>query len=108
VSKKDSIREFNKKHKYNQWQFIYDPTMDRGGLISTPYQPQLQAMGSQNLNGQSGQPGSSNNNSSPFGQSNSSPFGQSNGGFGQSSGSFGNNNSSFGSTPSQPPSNPQQ
>jgi len=109
ASKKDTIREFNKKHKYNQWQFIYDPTMDRGALIYTPYQPQLQAMGSQNLNGQPGQSGSSNNGSSPFGQSNgSSSFGQSNGSsFGQSSG-FGNNNSSFGggSNPTQPPATP--
>jgi type II secretory pathway pseudopilin PulG len=42
VSKAQSIREFNHKNHYNQWQFIYDPTMDRGGLITTPAQPALQ------------------------------------------------------------------
>ena len=42
TSKAKSIREFNHKNHYNQWQFIYDPTMDRGGLITTPAQPPLQ------------------------------------------------------------------
>ena len=42
ISKAQSIREFNHKNHYNQWQFIYDPTMDRGGLITTPAQPPLQ------------------------------------------------------------------
>ncbi len=41
ISKAQSIREFNHKNHYNQWQFIYDPTMDRGGLITTPAQPPL-------------------------------------------------------------------
>jgi type II secretory pathway pseudopilin PulG len=36
TSKDKSIREFNKKDHYNQWQFIYDPSADRGGLITTP------------------------------------------------------------------------
>ncbi|MGH9503173.1 MAG: hypothetical protein ACRD20_10020 [Terriglobales bacterium] len=43
TSKALSIREFNHKNHYNQWQFIYDPTMDRGGLITTPAQPALQS-----------------------------------------------------------------
>ena len=43
VSKAPTIREFNHKNHYNQWQFIYDPTMDRGGLITTPAQPALQS-----------------------------------------------------------------
>ena len=56
-TKKDTtIREYNKKKKYNEWYFIYDPSMDRGGLITTPYQPQTQTafgqQGMQNLNGQ--------------------------------------------------------
>jgi type II secretory pathway pseudopilin PulG len=41
TSKAKSIRQFNKKDHYNQWQFIYDPSADRGGLISTPSQPAL-------------------------------------------------------------------
>ncbi len=55
-TKKDAtIREFNRKRKYNEWYFIYDPGTDRGSLITTPYQPQLQTFGQQggqNLNGQ--------------------------------------------------------
>ena len=53
--KKDTIREFNHKKKYNEWQFIYDPATDRGGLITTPNQPPIQGFGvsPQNLNGQS-------------------------------------------------------
>ncbi len=43
ISKATTIREFNHKNHYNQWQFIYDPTMDRGGLITTPAQPALQS-----------------------------------------------------------------
>jgi type II secretory pathway pseudopilin PulG len=41
LKKDQTIREFNKKNHYNQWQFIYDPTTDRGGLVKTPYQPPL-------------------------------------------------------------------
>jgi type II secretory pathway pseudopilin PulG len=39
TSKKESIRQFNKKNHYNDWQFIYDPNSDRGGLLNTPAQP---------------------------------------------------------------------
>jgi type II secretory pathway pseudopilin PulG len=53
TSKQQGIREFDKKKKYNEWQFVYDPTLDRGFLITTPYQPQLQLFGTgpQNVNG---------------------------------------------------------
>ncbi len=97
TSKKDTIREFNHKKKYNEWQFVYDPTSDRGGLLTTPSQPQLQGFGGQP--GQNGQPGTTNTNSSPFGQSQGSSFGQSPG--------SGNSGSGFGSNPAapaQPPS----
>src|ERR1700685_3183314 len=56
-SKKEGIREFNKKKKYAEWNFIYDPSADRGGLIRTPYQPPLQGMMQQLQPGQT-QPGS--------------------------------------------------
>jgi len=128
ISKEKTIREFNKKKKYNEWQFVYDPATDRGGLITTPYQPALQGFGSQPLNGQNGtlapgmngsvgqspfgpspagqpslgQPGQSGSGQSSFGQSG---FGQS--GFGQSG--FGSNPNSGGSQPPpQPPPNSQQ
>jgi type II secretory pathway pseudopilin PulG len=42
TSKAKSIRVFNKKDHYDQWQFIYDPSSDRGGLLTTPNQPPLQ------------------------------------------------------------------
>ena len=57
TNKKDTIREFNHKKKYNEWQFIYDPGTDRGGLLRTPNQPPLQPFGQQglqNVNGQNG------------------------------------------------------
>ena len=58
TSKKKSIREFNKKDHYNQWQFIYDPGSDRGGLLNAPMQPNLQSPGNQPTNqGQSPQQG---------------------------------------------------
>ncbi len=103
VSKKTAIREFNHKKKYNEWQFLYDPTADRGGIITTPYQPALQGFGSQtNLNAQ---PGSANGTSggSSFGNS----FGNS---FGQPSGMSNNQNTTGApAPPAQPPSTtPQQ
>lgn len=53
TSKLTTIREFDKKKKYNEWSFVYDPNLDRGLLITTPYQPQMQMFGTgpQNVNG---------------------------------------------------------
>jgi hypothetical protein len=40
VSKDPTIRIYNKKKKYNEWQFIYDPMSDRANvLLRGPYQP---------------------------------------------------------------------
>ena len=101
ISKKDTIREFNKKKRYNEWQFVYDPAFDRGGLITTPYQPSLQNFGSAVQNnlqpaGTTGQSG--------FGQSGLGQSGLGQSSFGQSS--FGNNSSSGGSTTPAQPANP--
>lgn len=41
LSKRKSIREFNHKDHYNEWQFLYDPSTDGGGLIMTPNQPRI-------------------------------------------------------------------
>jgi hypothetical protein len=65
TSKKETIRVFAKKNHYNDWQFIYDPNSDRGGLLNAPVQPGLQGAGivSPTQNGQignSGAPGTSN------------------------------------------------
>lgn len=58
TSEKESIRIYNKKDHYKDWQFIYDPTSDRGGLITGPYQPTLQAIlpGQNGLGGIGGTP----------------------------------------------------
>jgi type II secretory pathway pseudopilin PulG len=70
--KDKTIREFNKKNHYNQWQFIYDPSMDRGGLLMTPNQPPLQGA-AQNAQ-QNGQPVNPNQNQNPgFGSSMNGP-----------------------------------
>ncbi len=45
VHQRFDYREFNHKKKYKDWAFVYDPAQDRGRLITTPYQPQLQGFG---------------------------------------------------------------
>jgi hypothetical protein len=53
VSKKESIRIFNKKNHYNEWLFAYNPQTDRGGLPKGPYEPTLPVLpGQMGLNGQ--------------------------------------------------------
>jgi type II secretory pathway pseudopilin PulG len=92
-SKNATIREYDHKKKYNQWAFVYDPTFDRGLLITTPYQPQLQmfGQGAPNLNGPNGStPGG-------FGVSIGNP----------STGLQNNSNSTSGGNPI-PPNTPQQ
>ncbi|HEY1679687.1 MAG TPA: hypothetical protein VGG04_18365 [Candidatus Sulfotelmatobacter sp.] len=77
VSKDKSIREYDKKKQYNQWQFVYDPTLDRGFLITTPYQPSLQMFGPgpQNVNGMT--PAGQNGTNTGFGSGSGSSFGSS-------------------------------
>jgi type II secretory pathway pseudopilin PulG len=103
TSKERTIREFDKKKKYNEWQFVYDPSLDRGFLITTPYQPQLQMFGAgpQNVNG----PGAAgqNGNSSGFGNSFGNSSGMQNNSTSPSSGGF-----SSPSQPTSPPAQPQQ
>jgi len=110
LSKKDSIREYDHKKKYDQWQFVYDPALDRGGLIKGPNQTLPMFTQNPLQPGQTGQPGQPANNS-PFGSSTgmggSSSFGGSN-----NSSFGGNNNSSFGGsnqgTQAPPPNPPAQ
>lgn len=74
LSKDPTIRIFDKKKKYNEWQFVYDPTMDRGLLITTPYQQQVGFgfTGTTNLNNQiNGSNSSSSGFGSPSGMQNS-------------------------------------
>jgi type II secretory pathway pseudopilin PulG len=101
TSTKKSIREFNKKNHYKDWQFIYDPSSDRGGLLNTPAQPNLNAGGVNPVqnNGMQGtqQPGA-------FSQQPGS-FGQQPGGFGQQPGGFGQQGMPV---PNQPPDQMQE
>jgi type II secretory pathway pseudopilin PulG len=60
TSREKSIRVFNKKDHYYQWQFIYDPSTDRGGLLTTPTQPSLQGATPALQLGVPGAPGSPN------------------------------------------------
>lgn len=101
LSKATSIREFNHKRKYSDWQFVYDPTADRGGLIRTPYQPTI-AFTNLNPNGQQpgqpgqpGSPGSTPFTSNPF---SSNPF----------SPNSNMNSNPPSTTPVQQPNNPPQ
>lgn len=96
TSKEKSIRQFNKKDHYNQWQFIYDPSSDRGGLLTTPNQPPL--TNAQSVQQQNGQPGTNGQNSG-FGTGQPGGFGQQSN-FGQQPGGV--------NPPQQPPDNSQQ
>lgn len=116
TSKDTTIREYDHKKKYNQWQFVYDPTLDQGYLITTPYQPSIQMLGrQQNLNGQNnsgqnGQNGNSSGFSNSFGNSSGNSFGNSFGNSGMqnnsSPGGGGYNNTNQPQTP--PQQSPQQ
>jgi type II secretory pathway pseudopilin PulG len=100
TSKDETIRQFNNKNHYKDWQFIYSPMIDRGGLITGPFQPNLGGLGGGNLQaGQNGQnqarPGQSSFGQSGFGQSS---FGQ------QGQSSFGQQGQSSFGQPPQPQS----
>ena len=71
-SKDPTIRIYNKKKTYEEWQFIYNPVMDQANvLLKGPYSPSTLA--SSNVGTPAGQLNQQQQ-SSPFGQQNS-PFG---------------------------------
>lgn len=93
TSKVKGFHEYNQKAQYDKWLFIYDPTQDRGTLITGPYNPKA-------FVGQAAPVGT------PAGQTNQQPGSTfSNPGFSNSPGGFSNN-----PTPNQPsggqPNNP--
>ena len=47
LSKDRTIREFDHKKKYDEWQFVYDPTFDRGFLDHDSVPASLQRFGAQ-------------------------------------------------------------
>jgi type II secretory pathway pseudopilin PulG len=67
VSPKKTIREFNKKNHYKDWQFVYDPSLDRGGMLTGPAQPPLNGgvNGAVGVAAPQNQPGSPANNQQP-------------------------------------------
>ncbi len=72
-SKDPTIRIYNKKKTYNEWQFIYNPMMDQANvLLRGPYSPSQ--FTSMNIGTPAGQMNQQNQQQSPFGQQNS-PFG---------------------------------
>lgn len=104
ANKDKTIRVFNKKDHYNQWQFIYDPTTDRGGLLMTPNQPPL-LNAAQNVNQQqqNGQPGTFGSQSGTFGTNGPGGF-TSPGGLGnQQNNNTNNNQNNAPQTPNIPP-----
>ena len=105
-AKDPSIIVYNERKKYNEWEFVYDQSKDRGlaGVMGNGGVPGTQAsqMGNMPQSGFGSQPGNGNN--SPFG-GNSSFGGNSNSSFGGGS-SFGQPSSGFGQSP--PPQPPQQ
>jgi type II secretory pathway pseudopilin PulG len=88
LSKDPTIRIYNKKKTYDEWQFIYNPIMDQANvLLKGPYQPTTIG-GNQQIGTPAGQMnGQQQQQQSPFGQqNNNSGFGQQNSGFGQQNG----------------------
>jgi len=86
ANKRTGYREFNHKKKYSEWQFIYDPGTDRGGLLMTPNQPVIQGFGQQGMQNVNGQNSSGGIGSGTFGSSGmqNNPTSPSSGGFGTS------------------------
>jgi type II secretory pathway pseudopilin PulG len=100
ASKAETIRQFASKNHYNEWNFVYDPSLDRGGLITGPAQP-LQGLGG--LNGQQGLNGATagTQGQNGFGQSGFGQGGLGQSGFGQ--GGFGQSGTTQPQPQPQPP-----
>ncbi|MFZ0707862.1 MAG: hypothetical protein WAM71_19850 [Candidatus Korobacteraceae bacterium] len=79
-SKDPTIRVYNKKKTYNEWQFIYNPVMDQANvLLKGPYSPST--LTSSNIGTPAGQLNQQNQQQSPFGQQGSGFGSQQPGGF---------------------------
>jgi type II secretory pathway pseudopilin PulG len=102
TNKDETIREFNNKNHYNQWQFIYDPGTDRGGLLNTPAQPALQVAVQNTQPGANGGVGGPAPTGAPGGASATGM------GLGPGMGSFGSQPPPTQNQPTPQPSQPQQ
>jgi type II secretory pathway pseudopilin PulG len=78
ASDQKGLHEFNDKSQYNQWYFVYDPTIDRGGLITGPFTGKTFSFpGAAGVANPAGVPGASPAGQSTFGQpAQPSSFGQ--------------------------------
>ncbi|MBV9574599.1 MAG: pentapeptide repeat-containing protein [Acidobacteriales bacterium] len=104
TSKLASIREFNKKNHYNQWQFIYDPQSNASGLLMTPNQPPLQGVGPvSTTGGPSAQGGAGGSGFGNLGSGNPGLGNQGVGNQGFGNQGFGNPNGPLGGQPPSPP-----
>ncbi len=85
VSEAEGIHAFDDKTHYNEWYFVYDPTTDRGALITGPYSSKTFQYANQipGATPAGQQPGGFGRPISPGG------FGQPSSGFGQPSSGFG-------------------
>ena len=84
----DSIKIYNEREKYDEWEFVYDFSKDkkRGSGNAN------QQAGGNTRNASGGPPGGNSSNS--FGGNSNSTFGNSNSSFGNSNNSFGHSNNS--------------
>jgi hypothetical protein len=106
-SKGPAIIVYNERKKYNEWEFVYDQSKDKGlagvtrggGAPGTPA-GQMGSMPGSPVGGQ--QAGGNTFGGGSFGSSGSSPFGSSSFGSGTGS-SFGQTSTGFGQSPQQPP-----
>jgi type II secretory pathway pseudopilin PulG len=97
LSKDPTIRIYNKKKTYNEWQFIYNPMLDQVNvLLRGPYQPRI--IGGAQVGTPAGQ----------MNQSGQGAFGQQQTGFGQQSSGFGQQQNSPQQTPPVNPFPPNQ
>jgi len=80
-SKDPTIRIYNKKKTYDEWVFIYSPTMDQANvLLKGPYSPSA-FVGGSNIGTPAGQQNQQNQQQSPFGQPSGGSGAQQPGGF---------------------------
>lgn len=87
TSEQEGLKVFNQKTHYKEWYFVYDPTQDRGALITGPYDTKQFA------------------NANPI--PGAAPIGQQPGAFGQQPGAFGQQPGSLGQPMNpQPPRRP--
>ena len=112
-SKGPAIIVYNERKKYNEWEFVYDQSKDKGlaGVTRGGGAPGTPAgqMGSMPGSPVGGQQAGGTFGGSSFGNSGASPFGSSSFGSGTGS-SFGQTSTGFGQSPQQqpPPQAPQQ